>query len=132
MAPLAQAWLLLVGSTLLGGRVIQAHVLLARSSAHHPQVLGHMVISKQPLLSDLCVFTRLREVPCGLAGGPGRGAQGNVDAAGRLGVTGVAPLGSSPQSRFRNEGIQLESLHNCHVRATNGWGGSEEDGFSAQ
>lgn len=62
MAPLAQAWLLLVGSTLLGGRVIQAHVLLARSSAHHPQVLGHMVISKQPLLSDLCVFTRLREV----------------------------------------------------------------------
>lgn len=32
--------------------------------------------------------------PCGLAGGPGRGAQGNVDAAGRLGVTGVAPLGS--------------------------------------
>lgn len=53
-----------------------------------------MVILKQPLLSDLCVFARLREVPCGLAGGPGRGAQGNVDAAGRLSVTGVAPLGS--------------------------------------
>ena len=31
--------------------------------------------------------------PCGLAGGPGRGAQGDVDAAGGLGVAGVAPLG---------------------------------------
>lgn len=61
-APLARTRLLLVGSTLLGGRVVQAHVLLARSSAHHTQVLGHAVISEQPLLSDLRVFARLREV----------------------------------------------------------------------
>lgn len=60
-APLVRT-LLLVGSTLLGGRVVQAHVLLARSPAHHPQVLSHEVVSEQPLLSDLRVFAGLGEV----------------------------------------------------------------------
>lgn len=88
--------LLLIGRTLLGSRVVQAHVLLACSPAHQPPILchglGQTAVAKLPLLGGLGGFTRLREVPCGLAGGPGRGAHDDVDAAGRLGVAGVAPL----------------------------------------
>lgn len=62
VASLARAQLLLVGSALLGGRVVQAHVLLACPSARHPQVLGHVAISKQPLLGGLRGFARLGKV----------------------------------------------------------------------
>lgn len=62
MAPPAPAPLLLIGSALLGGRVVQAHVFLARSSAHHSQALSQRAVSKWPLLRGLCGFTRLREV----------------------------------------------------------------------
>lgn len=58
--------LLLIGGTLLGSCVIQAHVLLARSPAKHPQVLCHSLcqplIWKLPLLWDVSGFTWFREV----------------------------------------------------------------------
>lgn len=58
--------LLLIGRTLLGSRVVQAHVLLACSPAHQPPVLchglGQTAVAKLPLLGGLGGFTRLREV----------------------------------------------------------------------
>lgn len=84
--------LLLIGGALLGSRVVQADVLLAGSSADHPEALSPTAAVKLPLLEALGGVTWLGEVPCGLAGGPRRGAHHDVDAAGRLGVAGAASL----------------------------------------
>lgn len=58
--------LLLVGSTLLGGRVVQAHVLLAGSPAQLSLVLcsglSQSEVVTLSLLRGLGGFTRLREV----------------------------------------------------------------------
>lgn len=58
--------LLLVGSALLGGCVVQAHVLLAGSPAQLSPVLcrglSRTEVATLPLLGGLGGFTRLREV----------------------------------------------------------------------
>lgn len=54
--------LLLIRGALLGSRVVQAHVLLAGSPAHHPEALSQTAAAKLPLFGGFGGLTRLREM----------------------------------------------------------------------
>lgn len=53
---------LLIRGTLLGGRVVQAHVFLAGPSADHPEARGPTAAARLPLLGGFGGLTRLGEV----------------------------------------------------------------------